>query len=255
MGLAYIDWSQQEIGIAAALSGDPALLSAYESGDCYLAFAKQDKAVPPDATEETHPIERDLYKNCALGVGYGMEAESLALRINRPVIVARHLIQRHKEIYRTSWRWGDNAVNHADLHGKQWTVFGWTRWVAAKDYNPRSLRNFHAQAHGAEMLRLACCLGIENGIEICAPVHDAVLICAPVEPSHMTSNRCERSWRKPRESCWAGLLFVPGIRSQFTIRTITGIVAANGCGKRYPLFYGPVSKFVRSISPGQSSIF
>jgi hypothetical protein len=31
------------------------------------------------------------------------------------------------------------------------------------------------------MLRLACCLGIENGIEICAPVHDAVLICAPVE--------------------------------------------------------------------------
>jgi DNA polymerase I len=180
-GLAYIDWSQQEIGIAAALSGDRALLSAYESGDCYLAFAKQDNAVPPDATEETHPVERDLYKNCHLGIGYGMEAESLALRINRPVIVARHLLQRHKEIYRTSWRWGDNAVNHADIHGKQWTVFGWTRWVSARDYNPRSLRNFHAQAHGAEMLRLACCLGIENGIEICAPVHDALLICAPVE--------------------------------------------------------------------------
>ena len=95
-GLAYIDWSQQEIGIAAALSGDPALLSAYESGDCYLAFAKEDNAIPPDATEETHPVERDLYKNCVLGVGYGMEAESLALRINRPVIVARHLLQRHR---------------------------------------------------------------------------------------------------------------------------------------------------------------
>jgi hypothetical protein len=37
------------------------------------------------------------------------------------------------------------------------------------------------QANGAEMLRLACCLGIEGGIEICAPVHDAVLICAPIE--------------------------------------------------------------------------
>jgi DNA polymerase-1 len=37
------------------------------------------------------------------------------------------------------------------------------------------------QANGAEMLRLACCLGIEGGIEICAPVHDAVLISSPLE--------------------------------------------------------------------------
>jgi len=36
------------------------------------------------------------------------------------------------------------------------------------------------QANGAEMLRLACCLGTENGIRICAPVHDAVLITAPI---------------------------------------------------------------------------
>jgi DNA polymerase I len=31
------------------------------------------------------------------------------------------------------------------------------------------------------MLRLACCLATERGIEVCAPVHDAVLICAPLE--------------------------------------------------------------------------
>ena len=37
------------------------------------------------------------------------------------------------------------------------------------------------QSNGAEMLRLACCLGVERGIEICAPVHDAVLICAPLD--------------------------------------------------------------------------
>jgi hypothetical protein len=37
------------------------------------------------------------------------------------------------------------------------------------------------QANGAEMLRLACCLGTERGIEVCAPVHDAVLICARLE--------------------------------------------------------------------------
>ena len=37
------------------------------------------------------------------------------------------------------------------------------------------------QANGAEMLRLACCLATERGIEVCAPVHDAVLNCAPLE--------------------------------------------------------------------------
>jgi hypothetical protein len=37
------------------------------------------------------------------------------------------------------------------------------------------------QANGAEMLRLACCLATERGIEVCAPIHDAVLICAPLD--------------------------------------------------------------------------
>jgi hypothetical protein len=35
------------------------------------------------------------------------------------------------------------------------------------------------QANGAEMLRLACCLATERGVEVCAPIHDAVLIIAP----------------------------------------------------------------------------
>jgi hypothetical protein len=37
------------------------------------------------------------------------------------------------------------------------------------------------QAHGAEILRLACCLMSEQGIEIVAMVHDAVLIIAPID--------------------------------------------------------------------------
>ena len=45
-GVAYIDWSQQEFGIAAALSGDLAMQQAYQSGDPYLAFAKQVGAAP-----------------------------------------------------------------------------------------------------------------------------------------------------------------------------------------------------------------
>jgi DNA polymerase I len=40
-GIAYIDWCQQEHGIAAVLSGDSAMQAAYRSGDPYLEFAKQ----------------------------------------------------------------------------------------------------------------------------------------------------------------------------------------------------------------------
>src|SRR3954453_12680737 len=58
------------------------------------------------------------------------------------------------------------------------TVFGWHLCTKA-DANPRSIRNFPMQANGAEMLRLACCLGTERGMRICAPVHDAILIEAP----------------------------------------------------------------------------
>src|SRR5262249_18271667 len=53
-GIAYVDWSQQEFGIAAAQSGDAAMQSAYRSGDPYLAVAKEAGAVPPDATKATH---------------------------------------------------------------------------------------------------------------------------------------------------------------------------------------------------------
>ena len=62
MGLAYIDWSQQEFGIAAALSGDPAMMQAYRSGDPYMAFAIQSEAAPATATKHTHESVREQFK-------------------------------------------------------------------------------------------------------------------------------------------------------------------------------------------------
>jgi hypothetical protein len=179
-GLAYIDWEQQEFGIAAALSGDPLMMDAYRSGDPYLAFAKQACAVPPDATTLTHKADRDQFKACVLAVQYGMGPDALAQRIGQPQIRARELLNLHRDTYRVFWHWSDAAVDHAMLHGTLNTVFGW-RVRVPPDANARSLRNFPMQANGAEMLRLACCLGTEQGIEVCAPVHDAVLICAPLE--------------------------------------------------------------------------
>jgi hypothetical protein len=178
--IAYIDWSQQEFGIAAALSGDPAMMEAYASGDPYLAFAKQAGRVPADATKQSHESERDLFKTCVLGVQYTMGERSLAGRIGQPTVVARELVRMHRETYKAFWRWSDSAVDFAMLHGYLPTVFGW-RVHVEPGTNPRSLRNFPMQANGAEMLRLACSLGTEAGITICAPVHDAVLIEAAAE--------------------------------------------------------------------------
>ena len=94
-GIAYVDWSQQEFGIAAALSGDAAMQDAYRSGDPYLAFAKQADLIPQDATKQSHGPQRELCKQCVLAVQYGMEAPSLALRIAQPQIVARDLLRAH----------------------------------------------------------------------------------------------------------------------------------------------------------------
>ena len=179
-GVAYIDWQQQEFGIAAALSGDANMIAAYRSGDPYLAFAKQAGAVPAAATKKTHEAERDLFKACVLAVQYGMGPDALALRIGKPPVVARDLLRAHGETYRVFWPWSDAAVDVAMTTGQLCTVFGWTIHIGAES-NPRSLRNFPMQANGAEMLRLACCLGTERGVEVCAPVHDAVLICAPLD--------------------------------------------------------------------------
>ena len=179
-GLAYVDWSQQEFGIAAALSGDPHMMEAYTSGDPYLAFAKQAGAVPASATKQTHPGPREQFKACALAVQYGMGDVSLGHRTGQSPAQARELLTLHHDTYRKFWRWSDATLDFAHLHGSIHTAFGWTLHLGAQ-VNPRSLRNFPMQANGAEMLRLACCFATERGIRVCAPVHDALLIEAPLD--------------------------------------------------------------------------
>jgi hypothetical protein len=179
-GVAYIDWCQQEFGIAAALSGDRAMQDAYTSGDPYLAFAHQAGAVPLEATKHSHARTREQFKQCALAVLYGMGVEGLAGRIRQPSSGAQELISLHRRVYHEYWAWSDAVENYAMLHGKLHTVFGWTFHITSET-NPRTIRNYPMQANGAEILRLACCLATERGVTVCAPVHDAMLIESSIE--------------------------------------------------------------------------
>ena len=179
-GLAYIDWEQQEFAIAAVLSGDQAMMAAYETGNPYLALAKRVNAVPADATKQTHPDKHHQFKQVSLGRLYGQGPMGLAVAIGQSTLVASELIRYHQGTFHVFRQWSDEVVDKAVIKGGMRTVFGWQMHVV-DGFNPRSLRNFPMQANAAEMLRLACCLGTEAGLEICAPIHDAVLIMASLE--------------------------------------------------------------------------
>lgn len=176
--VAYVDWVQQELGIAAVLSGDQAMLAAYQSGDFYLTFAKMAGAVPPHATKQSHPEAREQFKTLSLGVLYGLSAEGLARKLGVAPCYGRELLQKHREAFRIYWAWSDGVEIEGMLGGQLQTVFGW-RLHAGPQPNPRSLRNFPMQANGAEMMRLACCLSTEQGVAVCGVVHDALLVEAP----------------------------------------------------------------------------
>ena len=98
---------------------------------------------------------------------------------------ATELLAIHRRTYPKFWQWSQAAVDRAMLTGQIQTVFGWPLRVGPQggggrpSANPRALANFPVQGNAAEMLRLACCLLVERGVHVCAPIHDALLIEGP----------------------------------------------------------------------------
>ena len=158
---------------------------AYQSGDPYLSFAVRAGAAPKDANQITYRHVRNVYKECALAMQYGMGATSLAHRTGQSPVEARALINIHRRLYSDYWNWSEGAISYASLLGRIHAVFGW-QLLVNHETNPRTIQNFPMQANGAEMLRLACCLLCEAGIKVCAPIHDAVLIECAIEDVHDT---------------------------------------------------------------------
>jgi DNA polymerase I-like protein with 3'-5' exonuclease and polymerase domains len=241
MAVAYIDWSQQELAIAARLSGDQKMQEAYVSGDFYLSLAKMAGAVPADGTKQTHAKEREQFKVVSLGVLYGLSAEGIARKLNIPSCAGRALLQMHQQVFRQFWQWSDAVQDFAMLHGYLQTVFGW-RVYAGPNANPRSMRNFPMQANGAEMMRLACCLATEQGIRVACPVHDALLIESPEEEIETAVEETQQAMREASELVLSGfplrteakIVRYPDRysdpRGERMWRTVTGILEKIGVG-------------------------
>jgi DNA polymerase I-like protein with 3'-5' exonuclease and polymerase domains len=176
--LSYIDYEQQEIAIAAALSDDENLKEAYNSGDPYLAFGKAAGAIPESGTKKTHAEKREQFKTCMLALNYGMSTETFAAKARISLAEAKSMVRFHKRKYRRYWEWNNSFVDIGTLSGEVKTNFNWYYKTALAKH--RTLMNWSMQSHGADILRLAISLCFENGVKVIAPVHDAILVEGPL---------------------------------------------------------------------------
>jgi DNA polymerase I-like protein with 3'-5' exonuclease and polymerase domains len=180
--VAYLDYSAQEIAISAALSGDARMMEDYRSGDPYLAFAIANGLAPHGATKVTHEAIRDVCKVCVLGVTYGMEFYSMAIRAGIQPSVARTILQRHKEHYCKFWAWAQRTKDCAQMDGTMSTCLGWKRHMRKFDeFQPRSVQNWPVQSAGAEIMRVVTVLAIDAGLKLCMPVHDGFVVSSTIE--------------------------------------------------------------------------
>jgi DNA polymerase I-like protein with 3'-5' exonuclease and polymerase domains len=184
--VAYVDYSQQEWAIAGKLSNCQAMMDCYLADDPYIEFARMAKAVPKNATKASHPVQRQQFKVCALGVLFGLTGEGMARKLGIPSEGGRQLLRLHKNVFPEFWKWQEQIIANALLSMEMQTVMGWKMYVPPRtnlrDRNKeRTLANFPMQANGADMLRIAVINASEMGVRLLAPIHDALLIESTVE--------------------------------------------------------------------------
>ena len=174
----YLDWRTQEVGVAAGLSGDQALIDDYRGGDVYHALALMCGLTDDhDAKhwKDDQPAMRQRMKALQLGINYGMGVPSLAKGLDRHPLIASTIIEKHRRTYSRFWQWRADEVQRAMLDRQMETVFGWPLYLSSSP-NKRTLYNFPMQGNGAEMLRLAAWRLCEAGIVPNMLVHDGLLL-------------------------------------------------------------------------------
>jgi hypothetical protein len=179
----YLDWRTQEIGIAAALSQDPALMAAYSGGDVYYALAVMCGLTDdPDVKhwKANNKAMRNRMKALQLGINYGMGVPSLSRGLDRHPLIGSYIIELHKRTYSPYWKWKEERADKAMQDRELETQFGWTLYLSHTP-NRRTIYNFPMQGNGAEMLRLVAMRMCEAGIIPSMLVHDAVLLEADSE--------------------------------------------------------------------------
>jgi hypothetical protein len=186
--LIYRDYSQQEVMIAAILSGDPALLQAAAGGDIYRGMAVQ-LGFDPEA-----PGIRQLFKTVVLAMLYGLQARSLAMLTGLSLYEAGEILARSRARFRVFEDYVHRVQDHAGLNLEISTPFGWIM-QCPPEINPRTVRNFPVQSTAAEVYRVAVILCERRGIKLVASIHDALIAEANARDAEEVSAALDRAMR------------------------------------------------------------
>jgi hypothetical protein len=192
--LVHRDYAQQEVRIAAVLSGDMALLAACESGDVYLGIANLLGFVSENMDGVQRKAVRTLFKTVVLGIQYGLGAKSLAVRADISLSEAAEILARLRARFHRFEAYARSVLDHAGLHLEIGTPFDW-RMQCPPCTNPRTIRNFPIQSTASEILHVACILAERRDIALVAPVHDALLAEGTLEKAEQLSDALDRLMR------------------------------------------------------------
>ena len=173
-----IDYSQQEFLLAGLVSQDRNMISAYHSGDPYLAFAIQAGGAPKGATKKTHSEIRDRFKSSVLGIQFGMGAKGLASKISQDTGEecseedAQDLINSFYEVYADFKEWREETWDVYRSMGYLKLRDGWTIW--GDNPNMKSVLNFPIQGFGASIMRRGVYNCYRAGLPVIMTLHDAL---------------------------------------------------------------------------------
>lgn len=159
--LLSADYSQIELRIVAAISGDPAMCEAFKSGkDIHTATAAKVYGVEESAVTKEM---RYKAKSVNFGIIYGQGAFGLADNLGISRTEAKEIIDNYKKQFANIQRYMDDTINFAREHGYVQTLMGRKRWLrdinsanfTVRGFAERNAINSPIQGTAADMIKLA----------------------------------------------------------------------------------------------------
>jgi len=159
--LVSADYSQIELRIVAALSGDDAMCNAFrQNKDVHTATAAKVYGVEEEAV--TKEMRRKA-KSVNFGIIYGQGAFGLAENLGISRTEAKTIIDNYKKEFSGITRYMDDMINFCREHGYVQTLMGRKRWLrdinssnfTVRGYAERNAINSPIQGTAADMIKLA----------------------------------------------------------------------------------------------------
>ncbi|MBO9617935.1 MAG: DNA polymerase I [Niabella sp.] len=159
--LLSADYSQIELRIVAAISGDTNMVNAFKNGtDIHTATASKVFNV---AMEEVTREMRYKSKSVNFGIIYGQGAFGLADNLGISRTEAKGIIDSYKKEFSGIQKYMDDTINFAREHGYVQTLMGRKRWLkdinsgnfTVRGFAERNAINSPIQGTAADMIKLA----------------------------------------------------------------------------------------------------